>query len=84
MFIPIYKQTLILNSGGKWTLSYGTKSSIHLSQWGGWIYGAKSLKEMRLLCESVLILSEGWTLILKIVERKVFIMKPKHQYHLSQ
>ena len=27
---------------------------------------------------------EKWTLILKMVERDVFFMKPKLQYHLSQ
>ena len=27
---------------------------------------------------------EKWTLILKMVERDVFLMKPKRQYHLSQ
>ena len=27
---------------------------------------------------------ETWTLFLKMVERDVFLMKPKHQYRLSQ
>ena len=27
---------------------------------------------------------EKWTLFLKMVERDVFLMKPKRQYHLSQ
>ena len=27
---------------------------------------------------------EGQTLILKMVEKGIFFMKPKHQYHLSQ
>ena len=49
-----------------------------------WICDAQSLKERRLLCESVFIPIEKWTLILKMVEREVFLMKPRHQYHLSQ
>ena len=28
--------------------------------------------------------TERGTLILKIVEREVFLIKPKHRYHLSQ
>ena len=31
MFIPIEGWTLILKSGGKWSFSYKTKASIHLS-----------------------------------------------------
>ena len=39
------------------------------------------IKEKRLLCEFAFIPIEKWTLILKMVERRVFLMKPKHQYH---
>ena len=39
---------------------------------------------MRLLCEYMFILIERWTLILKVVEKEVFLMKLKHQYHLSE
>ena len=63
---------------------YETSASIHLSQWGESIYGAESLKQRRFLCESIFISIERWTLILKMVEREVFPMKPKYQYHLSQ
>ena len=49
-----------------------------------WICGAQLLKEKRLLCESVFIPIEKWTLILKMIKRDVFLMKPKLQYHLSQ
>ena len=49
-----------------------------------WIYDAQSLKERRLLCESVFIPIEKWTLILKMAEREVFLIKQRHQYHLSQ
>ena len=84
MFILINRRTLVPKNGGKKSFSYETKASIHLSQWGEWICGAQSLKERRLLCESVFIPIEKWTLILKMVEREVFLMKPRHQYHLSQ
>ena len=52
----------------------------HLSQRGEWTCGGQSLKESRLLCESKFIQIERWTLVLKMVEREVFVMKPKHQY----
>ena len=39
------------------------------------IYSAQSLKERRLLCESVFIPIERWTLILKLVEREVILTK---------
>ena len=42
------------------------------------------MKELRLLCESMLIPVERRTLIQKLVEREVFLTKPKHQCHLSQ
>ena len=70
--------------GGKKSFSAETKASTHLSQWGEWNYGAQSLKEWRLLCESMFIPVEKQILIQKLEEREVFLMKPKHQYHLSQ
>ena len=39
-------------------------------------------KKKRLLCESVFIQIDEGTLILKMVEGEVFLMKPKH--HLSE
>ena len=57
------------------------KHQYHLSQWGECVYGAQSWKERRLLCESMFIPIERRTSILKLVIRKAFIMKPKHQYH---
>ena len=39
---------------------------------------------MGILCESVFVPIERRTSILKLVIIDVFIMKPKHQYHLSQ
>ena len=84
MFIPIDRQTLILKNGGKWSFFGKTKASIHLSKWGEWLWGAQSLIEKRLSCESVFILINWQTLIVKMVEWKAFLMKPKHQCHLSQ
>ena len=63
VFITIDIWTLILKNGGKWGFSYETKASIHLSQWGEWIWGAQSLKESRLLCESMFIQIERQSLI---------------------
>ena len=60
------------NCKNAWTrcICYETKASIHWSQCREWIYGAQSLKE--------------WRLIQKMVEREVFLMKPKHENLLSQ
>ena len=44
------------------------------------ICGVQSLKERRLLCESVFIPIERRSLILKMVEREVSLMKLKHQF----
>ena len=84
MFIPIDRWTLILNNGRMWSFFYETKALIHLSQWGEWIYGTQLLKQRRLLCECMFIPTEKWTLIPKMGERDVSLLKPKHEYHLSQ
>ena len=55
-----------------------------LSQWRECVYGVQSWKELSVFCESVVVQIDKWTLILKMVERDVFPMKAKHQYHLSQ
>ena len=60
------------------------KHQCHSSQWGEWVCGAQSWKERRLLCESVFVPIGKQTLILKMVERKAFLMKPKQQCHSSQ
>ena len=51
------------------------KHQYHLSQWGEWIGGAQSIKERRLSCEFIFIPIEKRTSILKMVERKTFLMK---------
>ena len=60
------------------------KQRIHLSQRGECDYGTQSWKKMRLLCESMFIPIEERASILKLVEREVFLIKPKHQNDLSQ
>ena len=59
------------------------KQHCHSSQLGEWVYGAQSWKERTLLCEHRSVPIERQTSIPKMVERKIFLMKPKHQYHLS-
>ena len=83
MWIHVYPNwKMNFNSKKWWKTKFflETKGSIHLSQWGKWICGAQSLKERRLLYESMLILIERWTLIVKKVKRKAFLVKPKHQF----
>ena len=60
------------------------KHGCQSSQWGEWVCGAQSWKEGRLLCESVFVPVGKQTLILKMVERKAFLMKLMHQCHSSQ
>ena len=74
--LPNWKMNLNSKNGTKRSFSYETKASTHLSQWVEWIYAAQSLKERRLLSESIFIPIERWTLILKKVETKVFLVKP--------
>ena len=55
-----------------------SKRQNHLSQQGEYVYSAQSRKEMILLCESMFILIKRRTSILKMVEKQVFLIKPKH------
>ena len=80
VFIPIDGWTLILKNGGKRSFSYKAEALIHLSRSGERICGTQSLKERKLLCESVFILIERWTLTLKMGQREAFLFKPKHQF----
>ena len=83
MFIPIERQTLILKMAEREVFLMEANHQYHLSQWGECVCFAQSWKERRLLCEPIFIPIESWTLILKKVERDVFLAKPNHQYHLS-
>ena len=58
------------------------KQQYHLFEWRECVCGVQSWNESRLFCESVFIPTERWASILKMVEEKVFLLKPKHQYHL--
>ena len=78
MFIPIESRTLILKIVIREIFLLKPKHQYHLSQRGECFYDAKSLKERRLLCQSMFFLIERRTLILKMVIREVFVMKPKH------
>ena len=60
------------------------KRQCHSSKWGEWVCGAQSWKEKRLLYESVFVPTGKQILILKMVVRKAFLMKPKQQCHSSQ
>ena len=51
-----------------------------LAKWREWICGALSLKEIRLLRESMIVPIDKWTLILKNGRKWSFLMKPKHQF----
>ena len=77
---PIWKTNFNSKKGTKRSFFYETKASIRSSQWVKWIYGAQSLKERRLLCDFIFIPTKIRTLILKNVERKIFLLKSKHQF----
>ena len=84
MFIPIERRMSILKMVEKQVFFMKSMHQNHLSQWGEYEYGAQSWKERRLFCESLFIPIERRTWILKMVEKQVFLMKPKHRNHLSQ
>ena len=84
MFVEIDGWTLILKIVKEEAFFMKPKVQYHFFLGGEWICGAQSLEERTLLCEFVFILIKRRTLILKIVEREVFLKKPKHQYHLSE
>ena len=77
---PNWKTNFNSKKGRKKSFSCETKASTHLSQWVEWIFGAQSLKELRLLCEFVFVPIEKWTLILKMAEIEVYLIKPKPQF----
>ena len=68
---------------GRYAFIIKLKHQCHSSQWGERVYGTQSWKERLLLCESVFVLIDKWTLTLKNGKRQAFIMKSKHQCHLS-
>ena len=61
-----------------------SKHQCHLSQREEWMYGTQLRKKMRLLSKSMFIPIDKWALTLKMMEKKAFLIKPKHQCHLSQ
>ena len=63
---------------------YEAKASIHLSQWGKWIYGAQLLKERRFFSESVFIPIKRWTLILTNGWKRICSYETKESIQLSQ
>ena len=83
-FILIERRTLILKKVIREVILMKPKHQYHLSEREECVYDAQSWKERRLLCESTFIPIERWTSILKMAIKEVFLMKPKHQYHLSQ
>ena len=76
---PNWKMNFNCKNDRKRSFSSESKASILLSQREEWICRAQSLKERRLLCESVFVPTKRQTLIPKMVEREVFLMKHKHQ-----
>ena len=60
------------------------KHQCDISQWVEWVYGAQSWKEKRWLCESVFILIDRWTMILKSGRERCFSYDTKASILLSQ
>ena len=83
MFSLIEWRTLSLKLEERGDFLLKPKRQNHLSQQWGCVYSTQSRKERRLLCESMFIPFERRTSIPKRVKREVFLMKPKHQNHLS-
>ena len=77
MFAPIDKLTLNLKHGGKRRFSYETKASMSFIPMNRTSYGTQSRKERRLLCESMFILTDRRTLILKKGGKRTFSYETK-------
>ena len=58
------------------------KHQCHLSQRGEWVYGVQSLKEWRLLYESVFSLIDKWTSTLKNGGKRSFFYETKESMSL--
>ena len=80
---PNWRTNINSTNSRKRSFSYETKASISFMPIKEYVYGAQSWKERRLLYKSMFIPNVEQTLILKMVS-EVFLMKPKHQNHLSQ
>ena len=84
MFVSIDKQTLIVKNGGKRSISYETNtlmSFILMSRMSLW---SQSWNKKRLLYESVFVLIDKWTFILKNGGKKSFSYETKSSMSLSQ
>ena len=81
---PNWNTNFYSKIGNKRSFYYETKASISLIPMRRLRLWCPIMKRKRLLCESMFIPIEIRTSILKLVIGEVFIMKPKHQYHLSQ
>ena len=69
-------------NGRERSFSFETMHQKRLLQQGECVYSAQSSKERILLRESMFILIGRRTSILKMVEKQVFLLQPKHQNHL--
>ena len=76
--ISIDKWNLALKNDGARSFSYETKSLMSFILSGEWVYGDQLWKERGLLCESVFVLIDKWTLCIKINGKKAFLLKPKY------
>ena len=83
IFITVERWTSILKVIIRDVFLRKPKHQYHLSHQGECVYDAQSWKERRLPCESMFIPIKRRTSKLKMVIRQVFLMKPKHQYQLS-
>ena len=85
-FDSFHEYTLIIrNMVERKTFLANPNHQYRVSQYGEHDCSAQSQKEWRLLQESKFDSFYAQTLILgKMVERKTFLAKPKHQCHVSQ
>ena len=67
----------------KWCFTYKTKASKSFIPTMRVCLLRPIMKKKRLLCEFMFIPIKRWTSILKREEKEVFLMKTKHQNHLS-
>ena len=84
MFIPIERKNLILKMAERDVFLMKPKRQYHLSQSVEYVYGAQAWQEKRLLCESMFILIDRQTWIVKNGWKWSFSCETKASVHWSQ
>ena len=84
VFVIIHTQTLILKNGWKKCISYETKASMSFITMSRKSLWCQIMKRKEIIMWTCVSLNRQTNFNFKNVESEVSLMKPKHQYQLSQ